>query len=241
MISGVGEFQLEIKVDLLKRDHGVDVTVGAPQVAFRETIKSEVKIEGKYIRQSGGRGQYGHVFLRLKPRERGEGFIFLNEVVGGSIPREYIPAIEKGVKDALTKGVQWGYPLVDIEVAVYDGSYHDVDSSEMAFHIAASTALQEGAKKAGMNLLEPIMAIEVVTPDEFMGDVIGDLSSKRALVEGTTQISGAQVIKAQVPLSEMFGYITNLRGMSQGRASFSMEPSHYDVVPANISEKLKLA
>jgi len=241
LISGVGEFQLEIKVDLLKRDHGVDVTVGAPQVAFRETIKSEVKVEGKYIRQSGGRGQYGHVYLRLKPRERGEGFIFLNEIVGGSIPREYIPAIEKGVKDALSKGVQWGYPLVDIEVAVYDGSYHDVDSSEMAFHIAASTALQEGAKKAGMNLLEPIMTIEVVTPDEFMGDVIGDLSSKRAIVEGTTQISGAQVIKAQVPLSEMFGYITNLRGMSQGRASFSMEPSHYDVVPANIAEKLKLA
>ena len=240
LISGVGEFQLEIKIDLLRRDHGVDVTVGAPQVAYRETIKTEVKIEGKYIKQSGGRGQYGHVYLRLKPLERGSGFVFLNEIVGGSIPKEYIPAVEKGVKEALTKGVQWGYPLVDIEVALYDGSYHDVDSSELAFHIAASTALQEGSKKAGMNLLEPIMTIEVVTPDEFMGDVIGDLSSKRAIVEGTTQISGAQVIKALVPLSEMFGYITNLRGMSQGRASFSMEPSHYDVVPAGIAEKLKL-
>ncbi|PJA40817.1 elongation factor G [candidate division WWE3 bacterium CG_4_9_14_3_um_filter_34_6] len=240
IISGVGEFQLEIKVDLLKRDHGVDVTVGAPQVAYRESIKSEVEIEGKYIKQSGGRGQYGHVWLRLKPLQRGEGYKFVNGIVGGSIPREFIPAVEKGLVAAVSKGVQWGYPLVDIEVTLFDGSYHDVDSSELAFHIAASTALQEGAKKSGMNLLEPIMSVEVVTPDEFMGDVIGDLSSKRAVVEGTTPRLGAQVIKALVPLSEMFGYITNLRGMTQGRASYSMEPSHYEIVPANIAEKLKL-
>ncbi len=239
IISGVGEFQLEIQVDRLKREHGVEVNVGAPQVAFRETIKSTAEIEGKYIRQSGGRGQYGHVYLRLIPKGRGEGFEFKDEIVGGAIPKEYISSVEKGVKDAMAKGVGWGYPMVDMEVAVYDGSFHEVDSSELAFHIAASGALQEGAKKAGLLLLEPIMKVEVVTPGEFMGDVIGDLSSKRAIIEGSEQRGTAQVVKALVPLAELFGYVTTLRGLTQGRATPSVEPSHYEVVPTNIAEKMK--
>jgi|694.fasta_scaffold00063_84 elongation factor G len=239
LISGVGELQLDIKVDRLKREFSVDVNIGAPQVAYRETIKTATQIEGKYIRQSGGRGQYGHVWLKIEPRQRGEGFEFVNEIVGGSVPREYIPAVEKGVKDALGRGVGWGYPLVDIRVKLFDGSFHEVDSSEMAFHIAASTALQEGARKAGLELLEPIMKVEVVTPDEFMGDIIGDLSSKRGIIQGTSPRSNYQVISALVPLPEMFGYITKIRSMSQGRATFSMEPSHYDPVPANLAEKLK--
>ncbi len=239
LIAGVGELQLEIKVDILKRDFGVEVTVGAPQVAYRETIKSEVEVEGKYIKQTGGRGQYGHVWLKLAPRQRSEGNIFENKVVGGSIPKEYIPAIEKGVKEALAKGVGWGYPLIDVYVSVFDGSFHEVDSNEMSFHIAASLALQDGAKKAGLELLEPIMKVEVVTPSEFMGDIIGDLSSKRGIIQGTSQRGTAEVIDALVPLPEMFGYISKLRGMSQGRATYTMEPSHYDPVPANIAEKLK--
>lgn len=239
LISGVGEFQLEIKVDILRRDMGVDVNVGAPQVAFRETINSAAQIEGKYIRQSGGRGQYGHVFLKLEPLSRGEGFEFSNDIVGGAIPKEYIPAVEKGVKEAMSKGTVWGYPMVDMKVSLYDGSYHDVDSSELAFHIAASTALQEGAKKAGVILLEPIMSVEVLTPEEFMGDVIGDLSSRRAIVQGTEQRGGVQVVKALAPLAEMFGYVTTLRGLTQGRGNPVMTPSHYEVVPANIAEKLK--
>ena len=239
LISGVGEFQLEIKVDLLKRTFGVDVSVGAPQVAYRETIKSATQIEGKYIRQSGGRGQYGHVWLKLEPRQKGEGYEFVNEVVGGSIPKEYIPAVEKGVKEAMKRGVGWGYPMVDMRVKLFDGSFHEVDSSEMAFHIAASTAFQDGARKAGLELLEPIMKVEVVTPDDFMGDIIGDLSSKRGIIQGTNPRGNYLVINALVPLPEMFGYITKLRGMSQGRATFSMEPSHYEAVPASLAEKLK--
>ncbi len=239
LIAGVGELQLDIKVDRLKREFGVEVNVGAPQVAYREAIKTEVEIEGKYIRQSGGRGQYGHVWLKLKPNPRGEGFKFENDIVGGSIPREYIPAVEKGVKEALGKGVGWGYPLIDLTVSVFDGSFHEVDSSELAFHIAASLALQDGARKAGLELLEPIMKVEVVTPEDFMGDVIGDLSSKRAIIQGTSQRGSAHVIEALVPLPEMFGYISKLRGMSQGRATYSMEPSHYEAVPGNIAEKLK--
>jgi len=241
IISGMGEFQLEIKVDILKRDLGVDVNVGAPQVAFRETINKETEIEGKYIRQSGGRGQYGHVFLRLKPLSRGEGFKFVNEIVGGAIPREYIPAIEKGVKDAMAKGVEWGYPMVDMEVAVFDGSFHDVDSSELAFHIAASGALQDGVRKSGQSLLEPIMQAEIVTPEEYIGDVIGDLSSRRAIVETTEQRGTAQAVKVKVPLSEMFGYVTRLRGLTKGRGTVVMEPSHYEVVPVNIADKFKTA
>lgn len=240
IISGVGELQLDIKVDILKRTHGVDVNVGAPQVAYRETINGTADIEGKYIKQSGGRGQYGHVWLKLRPLERGEGFKFVNKVVGGTIPKEYIPAVEKGVKNAMAKGSGWGYPLIDMEVTLYDGSYHDVDSSEMAFQIAGSMALQDGVKKAGLVLLEPIMKIEVTTPEEYLGDVIGDLSSKRAMIEGTEVRGTAQVITALVPLAEMFGYSTTLRGLTQGRAAPAMEPSHYDVVPVNIAEKLKV-
>ncbi|OGC52180.1 translation elongation factor G [candidate division WWE3 bacterium RIFCSPLOWO2_01_FULL_39_13] len=240
IISGMGEFQLEIKVDILKRDLGVDVNVGAPQVAYRETVKSEAEIEGKYIRQSGGRGQYGHVYLRLKPLGRGEGFQFVDKVVGGAIPKEYIPAVEKGVKEAMSKGVGWGYPMVDVEVTLFDGSFHEVDSSEMAFHIAASTAFQDGARKAGIQLLEPIMKIEVAAPEEFIGDVIGDLSSRRAIIEGTESRGKSQSVRAQVPLAELFGYVTRLRGLTQGRASAPyIEPSHYEVVPVNIAEKLK--
>lgn len=240
LISGVGEFQLEIKVDILKRDMGVDVNVGAPQVAFRETIRKATQIEGKYIRQSGGRGQYGHVLLRLEPLPRGSGFEFVNEIIGGAIPKEFIAPVEKGVREALSKGVEWGYPMVDLKVVLYDGSYHDVDSSELAFHIAASTAVQEGARKAGLALLEPIMQAEVVVPDEFIGDVIGDLSSRRAIIQGTEQKMGVQIIKAQVPLSEMFGYVTVLRSLTQGRAAPpGLVPSHYEEVPANIAEKVK--
>jgi elongation factor G len=239
LISGVGELQLEIKVSLLKSDFGVDVTVGAPQVAYRETIRKAVEVEGKYIRQSGGRGQYGHVWLKLAPNQKGEGIKFENEIVGGAIPREYIPAIEKGIKEAIGRGVGWGYPMVDLTVAVFDGSFHEVDSSELAFHIAASTAFQEGARKAGIDLLEPIMKVEVVTPDDFMGDIIGDLSSKRGIIQGTAPRGMATVITALVPLPEMFGYISKIRGMSQGRATFTMEPSHYEIVPANLAEKMK--
>lgn len=240
LISGVGEFQLEIKVDILKRDLGVEVNVGAPQVAFRETIRKMAEVEGKYIRQSGGKGQYGHVWLRLEPLPRGSGIEFANEVVGGAIPKEFIGPVEKGVREAISKGVEWGYPMVDMKVALYDGSYHDVDSSELAFHIAASTALQEGSRKAGMVLLEPIMDAEIVVPDEFMGDVIGDLSSRRAIIQGTEARMGATVIKSQVPLSEMFGYVTVLRSLTKGRAAPpSLVPSHYEEVPANIAEKVK--
>ncbi len=239
LISGVGEFQLEIKVDILKRDLGVDVNVGAPKVAYRETLRGSAEAEGKYIRQSGGRGQYGHVFLRVKPLARGEGFKFADEIKGGAIPREYIPAVEKGVREALSKGIYFGYPMVDIEVALYDGSYHEVDSSELAFHIAASTALKDAAQKAGIILLEPIMKVEVVTPEEFMGDIIGDLSSKRAIIEGTEARGQGQVVNAMAPLGELFGYVTTVRGLTQGRASSTMEPSHYEIVPDNIAEKLK--
>lgn len=238
LVSGVGELQLEVRLESMRRDFGVDVNVGAPQVAFRETIQSSVEIEGKYIRQSGGRGQYGHVKLKLKPLGRGEGIVFKDEVYGGAIPKEYIPAIEKGVKAAIAKGVMWGYPVVDVEVAVFDGSFHEVDSSEIAFHLAASGAFQDGAKKAGMILLEPIMKIEVVTPEEFMGDIIGDLSARRAMIQGTMPRGGVVAINGLVPLSEMFGYSTILRSKSTGRATFNMSPSHYDVVPAHVAEKL---
>jgi elongation factor G len=239
LISGVGEFQLEIKVDILKRDLGVDVNVGAPKVAYREAIKGPGSAEGKYIRQSGGRGQYGHVWLKVRPLERGDGYKFVDGIKGGAIPREFIPAVEKGVKEAVSKGVKWGYPLVDVEVTLYDGSYHEVDSSEMAFHIAASTAFQDASKNAGLQLLEPIMKVEVVTPEEFVGDIIGDLSSKRGIIEGTEQRGSGQVIKAMVPLSELFGYVTTVRGLTQGRAAPTMEPSHYEVVPDHVAEKIK--
>lgn len=238
IISGMGELHLEIIVDRLKREFGVEANVGKPQVAYRETIKKESRGEGKYIRQSGGRGQYGHCFLRVEPKPRGEGFEFLSEIVRGAIPREFIPAIEKGVKEARDSGVVAGYPMTDLKVSVYDGSFHEVDSSEVAFKIAGSIALKEATKNADPVLLEPIMELEVVCPEEFMGEVIGDLSSKRGKIEGTEARGNARVVRANVPLAEMFGYATTLRSMTQGRASFSMEPLTYEEVPAQIAQDL---
>ncbi len=239
LISGMGELHLEIMVDRLKREFGVDVNVGRPQVAYRETIAATIdKHEGKYIKQSGGRGQYGHVVIKIEPLERGSGREFVNAIKGGAIPNEFIPPVEKGVNEAFDNGVLAGYPLTDIKVTLFDGSYHDVDSSEIAFKIAGSMAVREAARAAKPVLLEPIMNLEVVTPEEFMGDVIGDLGSKRGQVEQSTPRGNAQIIDAKVPLAEMFGYATSLRSMTQGRASFSMTPSHYQEVPANIAEKV---
>ncbi|OHA08199.1 MAG: translation elongation factor G [Candidatus Sungbacteria bacterium RIFCSPLOWO2_01_FULL_54_21] len=239
IISGMGELHLEIIVDRMKREFGVEANVGRPQVAYKETIKKSAEAEGKYIKQSGGRGQYGHVWLRIDPLERGKGFEFESEIKGGVIPQEFIPAVEKGVKEAKDKGVLAGFPLVDISVAIYDGSYHEVDSSEAAFKIAGSMALQEVAKRAGLVLLEPIMKIEVVAPEQFLGEVMGDLNAKRARIEGTDDRGlGIRVIDAKVPLSEMFGYVTTLRSLTQGRASFTMEFDHYEEVPKNIEQQI---
>ncbi|MCL5411508.1 MAG: elongation factor G [Patescibacteria group bacterium] len=235
IISGMGELHLDIIVDRMKREFGVEANVGKPQVAYRETIRRAATAEGKYIRQSGGRGQYGHCFIRVEPKNRGEGYDFISEIVGGTIPKEYIPAIEKGAKEALENGVLAGYPTVDLKAAVYDGSYHEVDSSEAAFKIAGSMAVRDAVSKADPVLLEPIMKVEVTTPEDFMGDVIGDLSSKRGRIEGTESRGNARVVKSQVPLAEMFGYATTLRSMTQGRAAFSMEPSHYEEVPSTIA------
>lgn len=238
VIAGMGELHLEILVDRLKREFKVDADVGAPQVAYRETISKSVEAEGKFIRQSGGRGQYGHCWLRLEPKDRGTGFEFVNAITGGTIPRDFIPAIEKGVKEAMGNGVLAGYPMVDMKVTVYDGSYHEVDSSEIAFKIAASIALQDGSKRAGLQLLEPIMNVEVTTPKEFMGDIIGDLSGRRGVVQGTTESGAAVIVKALVPLAEMSKYATIIRSMTQGRASYYMEPAHYEVVPSNITAEI---
>lgn len=237
IISGMGELHLEIIVDRMRREFGVDANVGRPQVAYKETVKKTAEAEGKYIRQSGGRGQYGHVWLRLEPRERGKGFEFLDEIKGGIIPHEFIPAVEKGIKEAMEKGVLAGYPLVDMEVALYDGSYHEVDSSEAAFKIAGSIALQEASRRAGLILLEPIMKVEVIIPEQFLGEVTGDLNSKRARIEEMQERGlGIKVIDAKVPLAEMFGYVTTLRSLTQGRASFTMEFDHYDEVPHNVAQ-----
>jgi len=238
IISGMGELQLEVLVDRMKREFNVEAATGAPQVAYKETIKLTAQGEGKYIRQTGGRGQYGHCFLKVEPVGRGEGYEFVNKIKGGAIPGEYIPAIEKGVREKLEGGILAGYPMVDMKVTVYDGTYHDVDSSEIAFKIAGSMAVEAAARKAQMVLLEPIVKIEVTTPGEFMGDIIGDLSSKRAQVQGTEEKGGLTFIRAMVPLAELSGYATNLRSISQGRASAYVEPSHYDEVPANIAEKI---
>ena len=236
IIAGVGELQLEILVDRMKREFKVDANVGQPQVAYRETIKSNAQGEGKYIRQTGGRGQYGHCLIRIAPKDRGTGFEFKNEVRGGNIPAEFIPAIGKGVKEATENGILAGYPLVDLEVTVYDGSFHEVDSSEMAFKIAGSIALQDAVKRANPILIEPIMKVEVTTPEEFMGDVIGDLSSKRAQIQETKTRGKARIVNALVPLAEMGKYATILRSMTQGRASYYMEASHYEEVPTNIAQ-----
>lgn len=238
IIWGMGELHLEILVDRMKREFKVDAGVGAPQVAYKETIRKTVEAEGKYIRQSGGRGQYGHCLIRLEPKNRGEGYEFVNAIKGAAIPNEFIPAVDKGIKEALDNGVLGGYPTVDVKATLYDGTYHDVDSSEIAFKIAGSMAFQSAAKQADPVLLEPIMKVEVTTPDEFMGDVIGDLGAKRSQIMGTQKRGTVTLILAQVPLAELAGYATTLRSMSKGRATYYMEPSHYQEVPKNITDKI---
>jgi elongation factor G len=238
IIAGMGELHLEIIVDRLLREFKVEANVGKPQVAYRETITKQVEVRGQYIRQSGGRGQYGDVWLRVGPNEAGKGFKFENKIVGGAIPREFIPAVEKGVAEAQQNGVLAGYPMVDVAVELFDGSFHDVDSSEMAFKIAASMAFKDGANQAVPVLLEPIMNCEVVTPEDFMGDVIGDINSRRGKILGMNPRPGVQVINAQVPLAQMFGYATDLRSKTQGRATYTMQFSHYAQVPKNVSEEI---
>jgi elongation factor G len=242
IISGMGELHLEIIVDRLKREFGVEANIGRPQVAYRETIRRRAeKVEGKFVRQTGGRGQYGHVVINIEPGEPGSGFIFEDKIVGGVIPREYIGSVESGVRDALDSGVLAGYPVIDLKVELVDGSYHDVDSSEMAFKIAGSMALKEGIRKAQPVLLEPIMDVEVVTPSDYMGDIIGDLSARRGKVGGMTERAGARVIGASVPLGEMFGYSTTLRSLSQGRAVYTMQFAHYDEVPKSKADEIMSA
>jgi len=238
IISGMGELHLDIIADRLRREFKVEVNVGRPQVAYKETIKEEAEAEGKYIRQSGGRGQYGHVFLRVEPKERGKGFEFLNEIKGGIIPQEFIPAVEKGIKEAMDKGVVAGYPMVDLSCALYDGSFHEVDSSEIAFKIAGSMAFQAAAKRAKAIILEPIMKLEVVIPEEFFGDTIGDLASRRGKIEETSDRLQMKVIDAKVPLAEMFGYATSIRSLTEGRGTFTMEFDKYEEVPSNITQEI---
>lgn len=238
IIAGMGELHLEIIVDRMRREFNVDSNVGKPQVAYRETIKSMVEQEGKYIRQSGGRGQYGHVWLKIEPQEHGAGYEFVNAIVGGIIPKEYIPAVDKGVKEQMKNGVIAGYPVVDVKVTLYDGSFHDVDSSEMAFKIAGSMAFKAGAAKANAVLLEPIMKIEAVTPEEYMGDVMGDINRRRGIVQGMEDVHFGKAIRAEVPLAEMFGYATDLRSMSQGRATYTMEFEKYAEVPVNVAKTI---
>ena len=238
IISGMGELHLDIIVERMKREFSVEANVGAPQVSYRETIRGSIDHESKFVRQSGGRGRYGHVYLRIEPQPSGEGFEFVNEIVGGVVPREYIPAVEKGVKEAMDNGVIAGYPVVDVKVTLYDGSYHDVDSSEMAFKIAGSMGFREGMKLADPVLLEPIMKVEVVTPEEYMGDVVGDLNRRRGMVGGMEESPSGKVIRSEVPLSEMFGYATDLRSATQGRATYSMEFHMYKEVPNNLSDSL---
>lgn len=235
VISGMGELHLEIIVDRMQREFNVQANVGRPQVAYKETIRKKIMQEGKYIRQSGGRGQYGHVFLELEPLEIGKGFEFVDKIKQGRIPKEYIPAVEKGCREALDGGALAGYPIVDVRATVVDGSFHEVDSSEMAFKIASAMAFRAGAKKANPVLLEPIMKFEVVTPEQYMGDVIGDLNSRRAKIMEMGNRGNIKFIQGTVPLSEMFGYATAVRSISQGRASFTLEPSHYEEVPGNIA------
>jgi elongation factor G len=238
LISGMGELHLEVIVDRMMREYKVDANIGKPQVAYRETVSRPAKAEGRFVRQTGGRGQFGHVWLEIEPASPGQGFEFVNRVVGGSIPREYIPAVEAGVKEAMESGVIAGYPLVDVRASLVDGSYHEVDSSEMAFKIAGSMALKNAAAKAGALLLEPIMKVEVVMPEEFLGDVMGDINARRGHIMGVDSRANSQIVRAQVPLAEMFGYATDLRSMTQGRATYSMEFSHYSPVPASVGEQV---
>ncbi|WP_045726878.1 elongation factor G [Xanthomonas sp. GPE 39] len=238
IIRGMGELHLEIIVDRMKREFNVEANVGKPQVAYRETIRKAVKQEGKFVRQSGGKGQYGHVVLEIEPQERGKGYTFENAIVGGVVPKEYIPAVDKGIQEAVANGVMAGYPIVDVKVRLIDGSYHDVDSSEMAFKIAGSMGFKEGFNKANPVLLEPIMKVEIVTPEDYLGDVMGDVSRRRGILQGQDDSPSGKVINAMVPLGEMFGYATTLRSMSQGRATFSMEFDHYAEAPANIADSV---
>jgi elongation factor G len=239
IISGMGELHLDIIVDRMKREFSVDANVGKPQVAYRETIRSSVKSEGKFVRQSGGKGQYGHVWLKVEPLTNSEEtFEFVNEVVGGVVPKDFIPAVEKGVEQAMAGGVLAGYPLMNVKVTLFDGSYHDVDSNEQAFRIAGSMALRQGCLDAQPALLEPLMKVEVLTPEENMGDVIGDLNSRRGVISGMEDGPAGKVVKAQVPLAEMFGYATDLRGATQGRASYSMEFEKYQEVPAAVADAI---
>ncbi len=236
IISGMGELHLEILVDRMKREFSVEANIGSPQVAYREAIKKQVTAEGKFVKQSGGKGQYGHVWLRVEPNEQGKGFEFIDEIKGGTVPREFIPAVEKGLRETITAGVLAGYPIEDVKVALYDGSYHDVDSNENAFKMAASFAFKDGCKKADPVLLEPMMAVEVETPEEYMGDVMGDLSSRRGIVQGMEDNATGKVIRVEVPLAEMFGYSTVVRSLSQGRATYSMEFKHYAEAPRNVAD-----
>jgi elongation factor G len=236
IMSGMGELHLEILVDRMRREFGVEANVGAPQVAYREAIKKEVEQEGKHAKQSGGKGQYGHVWIKMGPNEQGKGFEFVDAIKGGTVPREYIPAVEKGLKEALSNGVLAGFPVVDVKVTLFDGSYHDVDSSELAFKLAAILAFKDGMRKASPVLLEPMMAVEVETPEDYMGDVMGDLNRRRGIIQGMEDAAGVKLVKAEVPLAEMFGYSTDLRSMSQGRATYSMEFKHYTEAPKSVAE-----
>ena len=238
IISGMGELHLEILVDRMRREFGVEANVGAPQVAYREAIRKPVEVEGKFVKQSGGKGQYGHVWLKLEPNETGKGFEFIDAIKGGTVPREFIPAVEKGLRETLPNGVLAGFPVVDVKVTLFDGSYHDVDSNENAFKMAASMGFKDGMRKASPVLLEPMMAVEVETPEDYMGDVMGDLSSRRGMILGMEDLPSGKAIKAEVPLAEMFGYSTTLRSMSQGRATYSMEFKHYSEAPKNIAEAI---
>jgi elongation factor G len=234
----MGELHLEIIVDRMKREFKVEAEVGAPQVAYRETIRTSVEKEYKYAKQSGGRGQFGHVYLRIEPQEAGAGYKFVDEIKGGVIPKEFIGPVDKGIQEAMARGIQAGYPVEDVKVTLYDGSYHDVDSSEMAFKLAGSMGFREGCKQANPVILEPLMKVEVETPEESMGDVIGDISKRRGQVNGMGDRAGSKIVNAFVPLSEMFGYSTDLRSMTQGRASYAMEFVHYEEVPANVAKEI---
>jgi elongation factor G len=239
LISGMGELHLDIIVDRMKREFSVDCNVGKPQVAYRETIRGNAEVEGKFVRQSGGRGQYGHVWIKLEPSEPGEGFVFVDEIVGGVVPKEYINSVAKGIEEQMNSGVLAGYPVLDIKATLFDGSYHDVDSNEMAFKIAGSMAFKKGSLEAQPVLLEPMMNVEVTTPEDWMGDVVGDLNRRRGMIEGMDDgVAGIKIIRAQVPLSEMFGYATDLRSATQGRASYSMEFNEYAEVPKNFADKI---
>jgi elongation factor G len=239
IISGMGELHLDIIVDRMRREFNVEASVGAPQVAYREAIKKKVEVEGKFVKQSGGKGQYGHVWLIMEPNEAGKGFEFVDQIKGGTVPREFIPAVEKGLRETIPSGILAGFPVVDVKVTLFDGSYHDVDSNENAFKMAASIGFKDGMRKADPVLLEPIMAVEIETPEDYMGDVMGDLSSRRGMIQGMEDTAGGgKAIRAEVPLSEMFGYATTVRSLSQGRASYSMEFKHYAEAPRNVAEAI---